>query len=75
MTWNYRIIKHKRIDGGIYHALHEVYYDAAGKPDKYTNDPVTFVAGSNPAEIVTSLASATNDAAAFPVLDVAEFDK
>ena len=75
MSWNYRIIKHKRIDGGTYHALHEVYYDASGKPDKYTDSPVTFVAGTNPADIVTALASATNDAGSYPVLDVSEFDK
>jgi len=74
MSWNYRIIKHKRIDGGTYHALHEVYYDAVGKPEKYTDAPVTFVAASPP-DIVTSLASALNDAASYPVLDVAEFDK
>lgn len=37
-TWNYRII-----DFGTHRALHEVHYDALGKPRAYTEEPATFV--------------------------------
>lgn len=36
--WNYRIIDH-----GEHLALHEVYYDGAGRPVSYTEDAVSFV--------------------------------
>lgn len=36
MSWNYRVIRAQ--DGTL--AIHEVYYDEAGKPRAYTEDPV-----------------------------------
>jgi hypothetical protein len=38
MTWNYRVIRHK--EGHL--ALHEVYYNEAGQPRAYSQQPVTF---------------------------------
>jgi len=39
MTWNYRVIRHK--EGHL--ALHEVYYNEAGQPRAYSQQPVTFI--------------------------------
>jgi hypothetical protein len=39
MGWNHRILAHKHKDG-IYFKIHEVYYDANGKPDIYTVEGV-----------------------------------
>ena len=40
MTWNYRIVH--RLDGSF--GLHEVYYDAEGRPNGMTENPAGFVA-------------------------------
>lgn len=37
MSWNYRVMEHQA-EGGAYRAIHEVYYDEAGKPTSYTAD-------------------------------------
>jgi YD repeat-containing protein len=38
IKWNYRIVRHE--SGDL--SLHEVYYDADGKPTSMTAEPVTF---------------------------------
>ena len=37
MTWNYRMLEHKNVDGTSWFAIHEVYYDEASIP-KYCSD-------------------------------------
>ena len=40
MSWNYRVIRHKR--GSIeYFAIHEVYYNTKGLPEAVTENGVT----------------------------------
>src|SRR4051794_14863025 len=39
MTWNHGVIRHK--EGHL--ALHEVYYNEAGQPRAYSQQPVTFI--------------------------------
>lgn len=69
MTWNYRII-----DFGHHVALHEVYYDAAGKPRSYAEQPASFVADPGCAgEIASALAMALKDATERPLLAAANF--
>lgn len=36
MTWNYRIIKYTDSEGTSHFGIHEVYYDATGRPETYT---------------------------------------
>ncbi len=38
MHWNYRIFRHSNPSGATF-ALHEVYYDEAGKPAQWTDEP------------------------------------
>ena len=40
MTWNYRVIEFQSGDE-IHRAIHEVYYDEAGKPNGYTENPAS----------------------------------
>ena len=40
MTWNYRVVRHP--DGTL--ALHEAYYDDAGRLKAATAGPISFVA-------------------------------
>jgi hypothetical protein len=40
MSWNYRVMRRVDPDGTDWFAIHEVYYDAAGNPDGYTENPV-----------------------------------
>lgn len=46
MTWNYRIIKHD-IKKPAYFAVHEVYYDDAGKITLWTSEPISLTGESN----------------------------
>jgi hypothetical protein len=39
MTWNYRILEHKNVDGSSWFAIHEVYYDEAGTPEFCSEEP------------------------------------
>jgi hypothetical protein len=34
--WNYRVLAHKETDGTFFYQIHEVYYDAKGEPNGYT---------------------------------------
>lgn len=36
MTWNYRVVKKRLSDGTETFGIHEVYYDADGKVNAYT---------------------------------------
>jgi hypothetical protein len=40
VTWNYRVIEFQSGDE-IHRAIHEVYYDEAGKPNGYTENPAS----------------------------------
>lgn len=68
MTWNYRILQDD--DGNL--SLHEVFYDSAGNPKGYTENPVTFVAASDEGveSIVQALEMALKDAKERPVLNL-----
>lgn len=39
MTWNHRVIKRKYDTGEVFFAIHEVFYDDAGKPTQCTVMP------------------------------------
>ena len=60
MSWNYRIVK--RLDGSF--GLHEVYYDAKGRPNGMTEEPAGFVADKHegPVPIQEALLMARVDA-------------
>lgn len=68
MSWNYRIVKYR--DGSGY-GLHEVYYDADGKPWGMTRRPCSFGCDleEGPQGIVTSLLTARVDARKRAILD------
>ena len=38
MSWNYRVMRRHDVDGYVF-AIHEVFYDDAGKPDSWTAEP------------------------------------
>lgn len=69
MSWNYRILLYP--DGTV--ALHEVYYDTAGRPHSYAKPPASFVLDSDEGAqgIVDCLERALRDARDRPVLDAA----
>lgn len=71
MTWHYRILRHD--DGTL--ALHEVYCNDEGKPDRYTAQPIRFVVDGEegPAALIEALTMALKDATERPILDVASF--
>ena len=73
MTWNYRILRHRK-GGHTWFALHEVFYDD-GRPTSYTAEPVGFVADEDegPAGIVGSLEDALDDAWRREVLEADRF--
>ena len=50
MSWNYRMVK--RLDGTL--AVHEVYYNKAGRECSMTAEPVSLY-GDSPEEIVGDL--------------------
>lgn len=50
MNWNHRLLAHQSPNGEVYLHIHEVYYDENGKPNGYTEDPVS-VGGETVREI------------------------
>lgn len=65
MTWNYRIVKYHN---GTGYGLHEVHYDADGKPIRMTTEPAGFV-GDSPEEVRAALLVARGDAIRRTVFD------
>ena len=74
MSWNYRIVRYCNGKG---FGLHEVFYDDDGLPWGMTENPATFVCGTDegPAGIKGSLLRARVDAIQRPVFDEPEEDK
>jgi len=81
LTWNYRILKRDSdYNGQTFStwAMHEVYYNKDGKPEGYTEDPITFIVDDlsmgkdfdGEEELVKSLQMAYEDAINKPVLIV-----
>lgn len=66
--WNYRIVRYLNGDG---YGLHEVFYDAEGRPWSMTRNPISFTCdlSEGPEGIVNSLLNARVDAKKRPVLD------
>lgn len=65
MTWNYRLIHHNTVAPQYqWIGLHEVHYDAKGKPKAWTEKAVTFVCDmeKGPAGLTRSLEMALKDA-------------
>jgi len=58
MSWHYRILRHP--DGIL--ALHEVYCDGAGRPNRYTEQPISFAVDADEgAESTVSCDEGIND--------------
>ena len=74
MSLNYRIVRYRRGEG---FGLHEVFYDDDGLPWGMTENPATFVCGTDegPAGIKDSMLVARVDAIQRPVFDEPEEDK
>ncbi len=68
MSWNYRIVHYAARKG---YGLHEVHYDADGKPVSMTETPVSFTCWEDegPGGIQQSLMMACMDALKMPVLE------
>ena len=69
MSWNYRMVKRRKIKGQReeYYAVHEVYYDKLGAPWSMTADAVGF-GGETPNEVIAALTLALRDVQNSPVL-------
>jgi hypothetical protein len=39
MSWNYRVMRDRNPDGSAWFAIYEVYYDADGNPNGWTENP------------------------------------
>jgi len=72
MPWNHRVLRHP--DGHL--ALHEVYYDKAGKPINYTANPIHFAVDEDEGlpGLISSLELALRDAKERPILDLLEIE-
>ena len=69
MTWNFRIIKAK--DGTL--GIHEVYYDAKGRPEGYTSEP--FLTGESKKDLLEELAMMKKDCQKMAILSFRDFKK
>lgn len=54
MTWDYRILEHKNVDGTSWFAIHEVYYDEAGTPELCSEEPC-FAHGEDAETLITDM--------------------
>lgn len=76
MAWNYRVIEFVDPHEGPWTAIHEVYYDEAGKPNGYAEQPaqvLSFDDGGNQRELAWVL-DRMRDALAKPVLRESDFN-
>lgn len=70
MSWNYRVLFRQDTNGEQYFAVHEVYYDADGKPTSWTCDAARPI-GDNLLELAVDAARMAA-ACGCPVLVVAD---
>lgn len=68
MSWNYRVLKTKDVDGSDFWAVHEVYYDDTGRVETWTESHV-YPSGENWAELSRDV-GAYAKALMQPALDV-----
>ena len=73
MTWNYRILEHKDLDGSSWFAIHEVYYDDKGNPVACTEGPCS--AHGEDTETLTTDMSYMMEALKKPALLYSDFVK
>lgn len=59
MTWDYRIIKHKK-GKSVYFAVHEVFYDENGSITNWTTEPINLT-GENRTDIIKILEQIATD--------------
>ena len=62
MTWNYRVVRSKDVDGSDIYALHECYYDKDGRIEGVTHRPVALYGFESVKDLVSSLGMMLNDA-------------
>ena len=62
MTWNYRVVRSKDVDGSDIYALHECYYKKDGSIDGVTHRPVALYGFESVKDLVASLDMMLNDA-------------
>jgi hypothetical protein len=67
-VWNYRVVKRKLPGGSFFYAIHEAYYDDAGKVWSITQDPIPG-RGDSKCEVIGDLVRMLSDARKSPVLD------
>lgn len=70
MSWNFRVMRH---DGWL--AVHEVFYDASGRPQAY-GPPATFGVPDDDdlAGLIRNLLRAARNARELPVLEETDFE-
>jgi hypothetical protein len=73
-TWNYRVMKFVDEDGEPYHQVHEVYYDAEGYLNGYTENPVS-VFSNEGIEGLSWVLGKMADALKMSVLEESDFAK
>lgn len=65
--WNYRLVRQRK-KGETFYAVHEAYYDDAGKVWAVTQDPSP-ACGDNRDEVLSALSMMMRDILRAPVLD------
>jgi hypothetical protein len=73
VTWNYRLVRHRKPK--TWFGLHEVYYDASGRPSTFNEELIDFVIDTGGLQGAKdgNLRQALADAERFPVIDETEF--
>jgi hypothetical protein len=72
MGWNHRVMRHE--DGRL--AVHEVFYDKAGRPEGYSAEPATFgLPEDNLNLLILNLLNAARNARTLPVLEPEDFER
>lgn len=70
VAWNLRLVKHtERKPRRVWYAVHEVWYDEAGKPWTMTEEPVDIV-GDSAKDVLAYLKLIQHDLKRLPVLDL-----
>ena len=72
MTWNYRVIRHRKSGEDDFLEIHEVYYNEDGEPTSVTQEGVS--AGDETIEGLRETLDLMKQALDEPILDFEYFD-
>jgi len=71
--WNYRVIEFSNVDSDPFRQIHEVHYDANGKPEAYSESPAAIMWDVSEENLALEILEKMKEALNKPVLLITDF--